>query len=91
MSEKNLKLRVKHKHDTEANWKLATNFKPLGGEMIIYDADSSHKAARVKFGDGTTAVNSLPFSVLPPADLIEIGTSGQTAPSTDCALFFKEI
>lgn len=53
--------RITHKHDTEANWKLATNFKPLAGEIIIYDADSTHNYRRVKIGDGNTYVNALPF------------------------------
>lgn len=57
----NIKTRVIHKHDTEANWQLATNFTPLDGELIIYDVDASHSKARVKIGDGETNVNSLPF------------------------------
>ena len=61
MAEKNIKSRVVLKHDTEANWNLATNFIPLRGEMIIYDADSTYTYPRIKIGDGTTNVNSLPF------------------------------
>ncbi len=61
MSEKTLKTRIVHKHDTEANWKLATNFSPLNGELIIYDEDANYSYKRMKLGDGTTNVNSLPF------------------------------
>lgn len=58
---KTLKTRVMQKHDTEANWKLATNFTPLNGEIIIYDEDDNYNYKRVKIGDGTTNVNDLPF------------------------------
>ena len=63
MSEKvvNVKSRILHKHDIEAHWKLATNFSPLAGEIIIYDPDENYENARVKVGDGKTNVNNLPF------------------------------
>lgn len=54
-------VRVQHKHETEANWKLAVNFKPLEGEIIVYDADSTHTKPRFKIGDGKTPVSDLPF------------------------------
>lgn len=54
--------RVQHKHDTEANWLKATNFIPLDGELIIYDADEDNIAPRFKVGDGVTVVSSLPFT-----------------------------
>lgn len=57
----NLKSRIVHKHDIEAHWKLATNFSPLAGEMIIYDPDENNENARIKIGDGKTNVNDLPF------------------------------
>lgn len=42
MIEKNFKnVRIKHKHDIEANWLKALNFKPLAGEIIIYDPEKS--------------------------------------------------
>lgn len=55
------KLRIKLKHDTEANWIKATTFKPLEGELIIYDVDSAHSAPRFKIGDGVKVVGDLPF------------------------------
>lgn len=61
MAEKTLKSRIVHKHDIEVNWKLATNFSPLQGEIIIYDPDENNINHRVKIGDGTTNVNDLPF------------------------------
>jgi hypothetical protein len=60
---KNIKTRIQNKHDIEANWLQAENFKPLAGEIIIYDPDSTHSSARVKIGDGNTLVNNLPFAV----------------------------
>ena len=61
MAEKLIDGRIVHKHDTEANWNKATNFIPKKGETIIYDPDSTYSYARVKVGDGTTKVTSLPF------------------------------
>lgn len=61
MAEKTAKLRIKQKHDTEANWKKATNFRPEAGELIVYDADNTHSTPRFKVGDGTKLVNALPF------------------------------
>lgn len=55
------KLRIKLKHDTEANWLKATTFKPLEGELIIYDVDSAHSAPRFKVGDGVKVVGDLLF------------------------------
>ena len=61
MAEKRLNARIVHKHETEANWLLATNFIPMQGEIIIYDIDSTHSYERVKVGDGKTLVSALPF------------------------------
>ena len=58
----NLKTRVINKHDTEANWSQATNFIPLDGEIIVYEADSTHDYPRFKVGNGTSNVSQLPFS-----------------------------
>ena len=69
MSEKNIKARIIHKHDTEANWNLATNFTPKQGEIIVYDVDATHAYERFKIGDGVTNVTSLPF-------VTSIGVSG---------------
>lgn len=69
-----VKARIQQKHDTEANWKKAVNFKPLAGELIIYDADSAHATARFKIGDGSTLVNDLPF--------IDISGEVEAAPNT---------
>lgn len=56
-----LKSRIVHKHDTEANWLKAVNFIPKQGEIIIYDTDSNNNKVRFKIGDGVNKVNSLPF------------------------------
>ena len=62
MATKNLQARIIHKHDTAANWALATNFTPLIGEIVIYDADDTYSYPRFKIGDGIHNVNELPFS-----------------------------
>ena len=63
MSETRLSGRIVNKHDTEANWKKATNFVPMIGELIVYDADEVYGYERTKIGDGKTNVNDLPFEV----------------------------
>lgn len=62
MAEKILNSRIIQKHDTEANWLKATNFKPMAGEVIIYDADQNYSYPRIKIGDGNNFVNDLPFA-----------------------------
>lgn len=68
MANNQIKTRIIHKHDTEANWNLATNFIPKQGEIIVYDKDSTYSYERFKIGDGTTNVINLPFAsnVEPP-------------------------
>jgi len=61
MEGQTLKGRSQQKRATEANWLKATNFVPLAGEIIIYEVDDTHDTPRLKVGDGTTLVNSLPF------------------------------
>lgn len=61
MAEKKIKTRIQQKHDIEANWKLAKNFIPMAGELIIYDVDANYTYERFKIGDGETLVNDLPF------------------------------
>lgn len=62
-TEKTLKTRIVHKHDTEANWKKATSFTPKQGEIIVYDKDTAYTYERIKIGDGSTNVNNLPFVI----------------------------
>lgn len=71
---KKIQTRIQNKHDIEANWKLATGFIPLAGELIIYDEDENYSYKRFKLGDGIlnsetgtvegTPVSDLPFYVL---------------------------
>lgn len=61
MADKTVNARIQLKNDTEAHWNLATNFIPRQGEIIIYSADDTHNYSRLKVGNGTTAVTSLPF------------------------------
>lgn len=84
MATKSIKTRIQSKHAYEYHWKQATNFIPLAGEIIIYDADinaagdakGTHTVPRIKIGDGITLVNNLPFT--------DAGiTSGTTDPNTN--------
>ena len=71
MTEQNISARIAHKHDTEMNWQLASDFVPMAGELIIYDIDTNNSSPRLKIGDGVTTVNNLPFiiKVTPDAPL----------------------
>ena len=87
MPNKTIKTRIIQKHAVEADWLKATNFIPLKGELIIYDADATYTYPRFKVGDGVTLVNDLPFSNdkkinLPETDgTVNYGTAGQFAVS----------
>ena len=61
MAEKKINVRIAHKHDTEANWLQATDFVPLAGELIMYDADLDNPQPRVKIGNGVDNINNLEF------------------------------
>lgn len=93
-NEKRLTGRIVNKHDVEANWLKATNFVPLLGELIVYDADENCDHERIKIGDGKTNVNNLPFykhqqvmmSETPPED-----TNILWVDTTDTAPDFEQI
>lgn len=61
-TEKTLKTRIRLKHDTQANWEKATNFRPLDGELIIYDPDDTHESPRFKVGKNNALLSELKFS-----------------------------
>ena len=74
MTEKELKVRIQHKHDFEANWLKATNFIPLVGEIVVYDPDENYKYPRIKIGDGKTNIINLPFITKDFAKITDIPT-----------------
>ena len=56
--------RTIQKHDTSTNWGNSSNFIPLAGEIIVYD-----DLNKIKIGDGTTKLSSLPFMLPDKADI----------------------
>lgn len=62
MATKTIKTRIINKHATESDWKKATNFTPMKGELIIYDPDATYSYSRFKIGNGVTNINDLPFA-----------------------------
>lgn len=56
MADKNINVRIQNKSDTSTNWAKATSFVPKKGELIFYSDIN-----KIKMGDGTTVVGSLPF------------------------------
>lgn len=71
MATSQIKGRMAQKADTEANWNKATGFIPLKGEICIYLPDTNNTEPRIKVGDGSKNIASLPF------------LSGATAITTD--------
>lgn len=73
MAQKKVKTRIQNKCDTLTNWGQASAFVPLKGELIVYEAadftssiPTIHKGApRVKIGDASTGVDTLPFIGVP--------------------------
>ena len=63
MANKNIYSRMQQKHDVEVNWTKATNFIPLAGEIIIYDADENNPKQRIIIGDGVSKLSELINSV----------------------------
>lgn len=53
--------RVKTKTGSQTDWEKALGFSPMLGELIVYNVDSINNHPRLKVGDGSTNVNSLPF------------------------------
>ena len=71
--------RISQLHKTEAEW-LAVQaqyeahgevFIPRAGELIVYDPDDAYEHARLKIGDGVTALQHLSFL----ADTVFIGSA----------------
>jgi hypothetical protein len=71
MAQKTVKTRIRQKHETAANWQAATGFKPLAGELIVYDADSA-QGPRLKIGDETTIAADLPFVEAVPTGIFGV-------------------
>lgn len=61
--------RISQLHKTEAGWaevqaKYESHneaFVPRSGELIVYEPDERYEYARLKIGDGETALQDLPF------------------------------
>ncbi len=66
MADNIVNTRIQLKNDTEANWQLATNFKPRKGEIIISNVDSTHSFPLLRVGDGITPAKDLPILNLQP-------------------------
>ena len=71
MADQTIKTIIQHRHDTEDNWGIS-KYKPLAGELIVYDVDDTHPYERFKIGDGITDVYDLPFAAASYAELQEL-------------------
>lgn len=61
MGEVKVQARIISTNDTQANWNQKPDFVPRRGQVIVYQPDDTHTAARVKIGDGTSFLIDLPF------------------------------
>lgn len=77
--------RMSQKHDTEAHWKLAINFIPLKGELIIYDVDENNPNERIKIGNGVDNVNNLEFFTGDYSNLPVIKGEGESSVKIDAS------
>ena len=89
VAEKILHSRIVQKHDIESNWN-STDFIPKQGEIIVYDADENYTYERLKIGDGTTLVSSLPFISDDIRNLINI-LIGDTPVSEQISISIKDV
>lgn len=55
---KKIKTHIQLKHDTAPNWHVS-NYIPMRGEMIVYEADDMHSYPRLKVGDGVLAADGI--------------------------------
>lgn len=68
--DRNFLVKMQQKHDTENNWAAHSDYKPLAGEIVVYDAEDKTSSPRIKIGNGEKNVMELPFF----ADLSEINS-----------------
>lgn len=78
MGENNLKIRIKHRYDTEANWNK-NNPVLLSGEVAI----SSDKSGKHKVGDGTHKWSELSYAKAELTKGDVTGALGYTPPAKD--------
>lgn len=78
MGENNLKIRIKHRYDTEANWNK-NNPVLLSGEIAI----SSDKSGKHKVGDGTHKWSELSYAKAELTKGDVTGALGYTPPAKD--------
>ena len=91
MAEKKINTRIQQKRETAADWQRATGFKPLDGELIVYSADTT-QGPRMKVGDGTTPVPSLPFAEAIPMGIFgTCSTAAGTAAKTTTIEGFSKL
>lgn len=75
--------RIQLKNDTSTNWAKATTFKPLAGEILVYDAGTA--TPKLKVGDGSTLATSLPFIGNDKVDKV----SGKSLSTNDFTAAYK--
>lgn len=78
MATKNINARIQHKIDTYSHWNLASNFRPLYGELIIFipDDENDTRPIQMKIGNKKEdLLADLPFITNIIDDMIIEGSS----------------
>ena len=78
MATKNINARIQHKIDTYSHWNLASNFRPLYGELIIFipDDETDTRPIQMKIGNKKEdLLADLPFITNIVEDMIIEGSN----------------
>lgn len=79
MKRKEINARVISKHDIPTEWKMATDFVPEQGEIVVYDETNEIGPSKVKIGDGKRNINELPFIAEPEKYVLKEAGKGLSA------------
>ena len=87
MSTKNIKARIQHKIDTYSHWNLATNFRPLNGELIIFIPDDKNDSRPIQMKIGNKEEDLLADLPFISNTVDEIITEGSSNPISSGAIY----
>ena len=93
MSTKNLKTRIQHKIDTYKNWNLATNFRPLYGELIIFTPDDNTDTRPIQMKIGNKErdlLTDLPFITNKVEDMVIEGSNNPISSGAIYDILYSE-
>ena len=93
MATKNINARIQHKIDTYYHWSLATNFRPLYGELIIFipDDENDTRPIQMKIGNKKEdLLADLPFVTNIVDDMIIEGSNNPVSSGAIYDVLYSE-